>query len=112
MAVVQIDTLRTKGFAAITNSFTTIGTALTQNWRMFRIVNNTDGDMLFSVDGTNNNLFVPLGGFLLYDMACNALNVTDSDWFVMEVGTQFYVKYSTAPTEGDVWIEGFYSTGV
>jgi hypothetical protein len=112
MAVVRIDTLRTKANGAITNSYTTVGSALTRNWRMFRITNNTDGDMLFSVDGTNNNLFVPSYSFILYDLATNALNVQDSDWFVMQIGTQFYVKYSTAPTTGDVWIEGIYSTGV
>jgi hypothetical protein len=112
MAVVRIDTLRTKANGAITNSYTTVGSALTRNWRMFRITNNTDGDMLFSVDGTNNNLFVPSYSFILYDLATNALNVQDSDWFVMQIGTQFYVKYSTAPTTGDVWIEGIYSMGV
>ena len=79
---------------------------------MFRIVNNTDGDLLISVDGTTNNIIVPAKSFVLYDLSSNALNVQDSDWFVMQVGTQFYVKTSTSATTGDVWIEGIYSTGV
>lgn len=112
MAVVRIDALRTKGYAAITNSYTTIGTALTKNWRIFKITNNTNGDMLISLDGTTNNLFVPAGSFTLYDLATNAANVSESDWFVMAIGSQYYIKYSTAPTSGDVWIEGLYSTGV
>lgn len=112
MAIVRFDALRTKANGAITNSYTTLGTPLTRNWRMFRISNNTNGDMLFSVDGTTDNLFVPASSFVLYDLSTNALNVADSDWFVMQIGTQFYVKYSTAPTSGDVWIEGIYSTGV
>lgn len=112
MAIVRIDALRTKAAASITGSYTTVGTALTRNWRMFRITNNTDGDLLFSLDGTTNNLFVPAHSFVLYDLSTNALNVQDSDWFVMQIGTQFYVKTSTSATTGDVWIEGVYSMGV
>ena len=112
MAVVKFDTLRTKAAAAITGSYTTLGTPLTQNWRMFKITNNTDGDLLISVDGTTDNLFVPAESFTLYDLATNAANVKDSDWFVMGLKVQFYVKYSTVPTSGDVWMEGLYSTGV
>lgn len=112
MAVVRVDAIRTKASGVITNAYTTCGSALTKNWRMFKISNNTDGDMLFSLDGTTNNIFVPAFSFTLYDLATNAANVQDSDWFVMQIGSQFYVKYSTAPTGGDVWIEGIYSSGV
>lgn len=112
MAIVRIDTIRTKAAGSITGSYTTVGAALSRNWRMFRITNNTDGDLLFSLDGSTNNLFVPAMSFVLYDLSTNALNVQDSDWFVMQIGTQFYVKTSTVPTTGDVWIEGIYSAGV
>lgn len=112
MAQVKFDVLRTKGFAAITNSYTTLGTALTQNWRVFKITNNTDGDLLISLNGTDNNMFVPRESFTLYDLATNSVNVQNSDWFVMAIGAQFYVKYSTAPTTGDVWVEAIFSTGV
>lgn len=112
MAQVRFDALRSKAFGVITNAYTTIGSPLAKNWRMFRITNNTNGDMLISADGTTDNLFIPAGGFVLYDLATNAVNVQDSDWFVMQIGTQFYVKYSSAPTAGTVYIEGLYSTGV
>lgn len=112
MAVVRIDAYRTKNFAAITNAFTTVGAALTKNWRIVRVINNTNGDMIFSVDGTTLNLFVPANSFVLYDCASNALPITTSDRFVFAIGTQFYVKYSTVPTSGDVYIEGVYSSGV
>lgn len=112
MAAVRFDTLRSKAFGAITGSYTTLGSALTQNWRVMRICNNTDGDLLISSDGTNDKIFVPAYGFVLYDLATNAENVKNSDWFVLSIGTQFYVKYSTAPTVGSVYLEGIYSTGV
>jgi hypothetical protein len=112
MAIVHFDTLRSVSSGSITNSYTDLGSIIDQNWRMFRIVNNTDGDMLFTTDGTNDQLFVPSYSFLLYDMATNALNVSDSDWFVLPMNTQFSLKYSTAPSTGSVYLEGVFSTGV
>lgn len=112
MAVVRFDTMRTVAAASITGSYAALGAPLTHNWRIFRITNNTDGDLLFSLNGTSDNMFVPAGSFVLYDLATNAQNVQDTDWFVMQINSQFYVKTSTAATTGDVWIEGIYSTGV
>jgi hypothetical protein len=112
MAAVRIDAIRTINYASITNPYIVFGAALTKNWRIFKITNNTDGDMLFSVDATTDNLFVPANSFTLYDLATNAANVRNSDWFVMQIGTQFYIKYNTVPTTRDVWLEGMYSTGV
>jgi hypothetical protein len=112
MAAVRFDTLRSVAFGDITNSYTALGSALTQNWRMFRVVNKTDADMLISFNASTNNLIVPANSFVLYDLSTNALNVQDSDWFVMQIGTQFSIKYVTAPTSGNVYVEGIYSTGV
>jgi hypothetical protein len=115
MAIVNMDALRSKAFASITGSYTTLGTALTANWRVFKITNNTNGDMLISLDGTTDNLFIPQSSFTLYDLSTNAANVQDSDGFVMKIGSQFYVKYSTAPTGpvgGAVYVEGLFTTGV
>lgn len=112
MAIVRFDSIRTKAHGSITNSYTTVGAALANNWRIFRITNNTNGDMLISLDGTTNNLFVPASSFVLYDLSTNSPNVNVTDGFVMQIGSQFYVKYSTAPTAGDIWIEGIYARGV
>lgn len=113
MAIVRFDGYFTLGFAAITGSFQTIGTILEHNWRAFRIINNTDGDMIFSFNGTDNNLFVPAKTFVLYDIAanCDNSNFLNTDNLVFTLGTQFYIKQSTAPTEGAVYIEGIYARG-
>jgi hypothetical protein len=111
MAIVRIDAYRTKGFAAITNSFTTVGAALAHNWRIVCIVNNTNGDMIFSVDGTTNNLFVAANSFKLFDISTNSPNIAVEDNLEFQIGTQFYVKYSTVPTAGDVYVEGLYAQG-
>lgn|SRR5574338_897719 len=112
MAIVRMDTLRSKAFGSITNAYTTLGAPLTNNWRVFKITNNTDGDMFISLDGVIDNLFVPAYSFTLYDLSTNAANVQDSDGFVMQIGSQFNIKYSSAPTVGSVYIEGLYTRGV
>lgn len=112
MAAVEFDTIRSKAFGSITAAYTVLGSALTVPWRMMRIVNNTNGDLFISDDGTNDKIFIPAGGFVLYDLNANELGNDDSRWFVLAAGTQLYVKYSSAPSSGSVYAEGVYSMGV
>lgn len=112
MASVRFDALRTVAFGSITGSYTALGTPTTKNMRLVKIVNTTDADMLVSFDGTTDNDIIPAGGFALYDFATNAPATASSSWFVLAIATQIYVKYSTAPTLGAVWVVGIYSTGV
>ncbi len=111
MAIVRADTLRSLAFGGISGTYAAIGTALTHNWRMFRVTNNTNGDLFISLDGTNDNFFVPAQSFVLYDMSTNAPPISESDNFVMQIGTIFYAKQSTAPTSGSVYAEGIYARG-
>lgn len=111
MAILRIDAYKTIGFAAITGAFGVVGTPLEHNWRAFRIVNATDGDMIFSLDGTTNNLFVPANTFVLYDISTNSAPLNNIDRLVFGINSQFYVKQSTAATTGSIYIEGIYSRG-
>ena len=111
MTQAKFDAILSVGFASITASYTALGAALTHNWRIFKITNNTDGDMMFSANGTTNNIFIPAGGFTLYDLAANGPNETVSSALQLAINTQFYIKYITAPTSGDVYIEGIYAKG-
>ena len=108
MALVRFDSLRTINFSALTNAYQFFGAALDKNWRMFKITNTTDADIFISFDSTKNNIIVPAGTFTLYDMSTNNNEIYDNGWFVMQIGTQFYVKYLNVPTSGDVWLEGCY----
>jgi hypothetical protein len=110
MPVVRIDEYKTVGFAAITASFTTVGTPLSHNWRAFRATNNTNGNLILSLDGSTNNIFLPANSFVLYDITANT-DTDNSTALIFAIGSQFYVKYSTAPTSGDLYIEGFYQKG-
>src|SRR5258706_15965538 len=104
MAVARFDALRSLAFGGISGSYAVIGTPLTQNWREFCIVNGTNGDIFVSADGTTNNFFIPARSFLLWDLSTNAPPISESDTFVLAIGTQFYVKQSTAPSSGAVYI--------
>jgi hypothetical protein len=111
MAVARADAILSVANGSITNSYTTLGSPLTHNWRYFKITNNTDGDMFISFDGTTNNLFVPAYSFTLYDIATNAGPPNVIDNLLLGLGTQFYIKYSSAPTTGSLYIEGWYARG-
>lgn len=111
MAVARADSLRTVAYGSITGSYAALGATLAHNWRMFKITNNTNGDILISFDGTTDNLFVPGNSFTLYDLSTNAPPLAEVDNLVLGVGTQFYIKQSTAPSSGNVWVEGIYAKG-
>ena len=104
-----IDTIRTVAHGSITNSLVALGAPFGHQVRMMRIINNTDGDMLFSTDGTNNMLFVPAGSFVLYDVTTN--RESQAETFVFAVGTQMYIQYNSSPSKGDVWLECIYGQG-
>ena len=112
MASVILDTIRSIAGTSVTSSYQNFGTALTKNWRMMRCVNNSDGDVFLSLDGVHNQIIVPAYSFVLYDFATNALNVQDTDWFVLPIGAQFQIKYSSEPSTGTIYLEGVFSTGV
>jgi hypothetical protein len=78
---------------------------------MFKITNTTNANMLISFDGTTDNLIVPAGSFTLYDLSTNAPPLSEVDNLVLGINTQFYLKYSTAPTSGSVYLEGIYAKG-
>ncbi len=101
--VATIDTLRTLGFAGISGSYAPVGTPLVFPTRLICFTNNTNGDVFFSIDGVNDQLFIAAGSFKLFDLNTNRLN--QQQLWVFATHTQFYVKQSTAPTSGAVYIE-------
>ena len=103
------ETLRSVAYGSITNSYAALGSVLSAPARMFRIINATNGDMLISLDGTNNHFFLTAGSFVLYDLCANRVQQGTS--FELVKGTQFYIKYSSAPSSGSVNIEVIYGRG-
>lgn len=103
---VTAEVLQSLAEASITSSFQPVGVGFTAPVRIMTLVNNTDGDMIFSLDGVNNNFFVPKNSFRLYDFCTNRQNVDQI--FALPTGAQIYVKYSSMPSTGAVYVEGIY----
>jgi|SRR6185295_7956110 len=103
------DSMRTLSSAGISGTYAPVGDPLEHPVRAFCITNNTQGDLIFSLDNTDaaGNMFVANGSYKLYDVQSN-INPQFDDKFVLAVGEQFYVKQVTAPVSGDVYIECLY----
>lgn len=110
MPAARVDVLRTLPFGSITNTYQVLGTPLNRRWRQWKVTNSTNGDMFISFDGVNDNMFVPANSFTLYDIGTNA-NQDAAEGLTMSIGTQYFVRYSTAPTSGGVYLEGVYQQG-
>lgn len=67
-------TIRSIDSATFTGSYQTVGTPTLQPARIFKIVNNSTMDVTVSLDGTNDNDFLPKGTFVLYDVGTNRGN--------------------------------------
>ena len=104
--VAKLDTLRSLAYGSISGTYAAIGSPLTYAANAFRFINNTNGDMFVSDDGTNDKLFVPAGSFVLYDVASN--KVVPGNNLKMAALTQFYVRYSSSPSSGSVYLEIIY----
>lgn len=106
--VILVDNLRSIGFAALTTNYQSLGSAFTHPMRILHFINNTDGNMLISFDGVNDNLFLPSKSFVLYDITTNKDKDERSR---IHNNTQVRIKYSTAPTEGDFYLAALYGKG-
>jgi homogentisate 1,2-dioxygenase len=98
--------IKTLAFGGISGAYASVGSPSDHEIRVFKISNNTQGDMYFTTDVNEDQIFLSAGAFTLYDVQAN-IGPPD-DKFVLPKGTQFSVKQITAPTSGDVYIEIIY----
>ena len=83
------DTIRSRDSATFTGSYQTLGSALTHEARIVKVVNNSNVTATISIDGVNDHDILPMGSFVLYDCSSDREN---SNIFEIPEGTQFYVK--------------------
>jgi uncharacterized membrane protein len=103
------DTLRTLAFGSVGATFSAVGPSFAFQSRIICFTNTTNEDVIFSINGTVDQLIVPAGSFKLFDITMNHRPVNMDD-FVFAIGTQWYVRYaSAAPTSGAVYIEVIYA---
>jgi hypothetical protein len=96
--------IKSLAFGGISAAYASVGTATTHPVRVFKISNDTQGNMMFTTNTAQDEMFLPAGSFTLYDVQAN-INPRTDDSFVLETGTQFSVKQITAPVSGSVYIE-------
>src|SRR5271170_4366874 len=101
--VVTIDTIRSLAYTGISGTYAVVGIPFIFPVKLICFTNNTDGDVFFSNTGTANQLFVAAGSFKLFDSTCNR-NALQPVW-ALPTATQMYVKQSTSPSKGAVYIE-------
>ena len=108
--IATIDALRSVGFAAITASYTAVGSIAVKPIHLLIITNTTDADMLISDNGVTNKLIVPKLSFKLLDVSANRDGYNPADVMEFPQRTQYYVKYVTVPSLGSVYIEMIYGS--
>lgn len=106
--IVRFDAIRSVAFGSITNAYVALGTTFGHAMRVLQFINNTDGDVMISFDGTTDNLFVPSEGFSLFDLTSDQ---DGNESFRYEMGTQLYIKYISAPTTGSFYVVAIYGKG-
>jgi hypothetical protein len=104
----QVDVLRTLAFGSIGSSFVAVGAPFSYQARIICFTNTTPEDVIFSMDGTTDQLIVPASSFKLFDITMNRRPVNTDD-FCFAIGTQWYVRYTSAPASGAVYIEVVYT---
>jgi len=101
---VYFEPIKTLGFGGISGAYASVGAVTTHPIRAFCISNNTAGDMYFTTNLSQDEMFLAAGSFRLYDLQAN-MNPQFDDKMVLAIGTQFSVKQITAPVSGEVYVE-------
>lgn len=99
----SFEELRSLVYTGISGTYAAIGDPFDHPIKLICLTNNTNGDMIFSDDGVTNKLFIPAGSFKLFDLTTNR-HPRDEN-YALRRNTQLYVKQSTVPTSGSVYVE-------
>lgn len=106
--VVRFDPLRVVEFGDYTGDFVTMGDPFAHKVRIVDMLNTSDKDAIISFDGVEDHVYVPAGGFVLYDIEANTLSGFE---FTFSLHTQPYVNWASAPTSGAVILGAAYGQG-
>lgn len=103
----RAEQLRSLAFGSISGTYMGIGTAVQHPILQLYIVNTTDADLVFSLDGVTDHFMIPAQSFLLDDISSN--KGLGGGLYLSE-GTRLYVKEIGTPTLGSVYFSAFYGS--
>lgn len=106
--IVRFDPIRSIAFGSVTNSYQNLGVPFGHAMRVLHFINNTDGNIMISFDGVNDNIFVAANTFSLYDLTAQE---DINEMFRYQVGSQLQIKYISAPTTGTFYVVAVYGKG-
>lgn len=98
------EALRSINTATFTGAYLPVGTPLANASRIVKFTNNSNRDITISWDGIVDVEFVPMGSFLLIDVASNRQFTAE---LCIPEGTQFYAKGSAGA--GSLYISTYYA---
>lgn len=100
------DPLRSAAFGAIGAAYSAVGTAFMHSVSVILFQNATNADVVVSLDGVNDHFFIPMGGFILFDLTTN--KSLPQGAFISQ-GTIVFVKQSAgAPGSGAFYVSTLY----
>lgn len=93
---IKWEAIREIAAGSLTTSYQNLGGVFTRDAFRIWIVNNTNGDIYVSLDGTTNNMKLPALSGRSYDNKTNDMYIKS--------GTQFQVKWDSAPGAPSGWV--------
>ena len=104
-SILNPEVVRTLAHGSMGTSYAAIGTPLNYPARAMLIQNLTNGNLMFSFDGTDDHFPIAADSFLLLDISSNRID--DSGLF-LSANETLYVKHIENPTTGSVYFTTFY----
>lgn len=98
---VIFDDLRSVAFGAVGAAYGAIGARIDEPARIMHIYNDLDVSVFISDDGVNNKIFLPVGGFFIFDYTAN--KVRDDGFFFPE-GYLYVKRAAGAPSSGSIYL--------
>lgn len=114
--IVAFDTIRKSLASGITTTYSKLGGITTHPMRLSCLSNNSTTDVFIAVtngstplsDGTQDQIYVPMKGFKLYDLTSNKVDQIPSVFCIAE-GQQLWVRNSAEAAS--VYLEFIYGNG-
>lgn len=103
----RIEPIRSLAAGSISGTYMGIGSAIDNPALQIKIDNNTDADLMFSIDGINDQIFMASKTGFISDVSTNK---GLGGGLYLSIGTRLYVKEIGTPTTGSVYFSVFYGS--